>query len=70
MDSFLIPTKKLALQEYVLAEKGGRYYDLTYDSSTWDHSTIVFSNQNIVAQERGNMDERGLRSCNSLNIFM
>ena len=44
------PSRKPTIQEYELAEREGRSYDLTYDSPEWDPHEDTFYKQEIVAQ--------------------
>ena len=53
-------TRKPTIQEYESAEKGGRSYDLTYDSPEWTPHSTMFHDQEVVADNKTKDEERGL----------
>ena len=55
-------TRKTSIHEYELAEDEGRSYDLTYDSPEWKPHSETYNNQEIAAQNRLELEDRGLRS--------
>ena len=64
-----VDTRNQTIQEYELAEKEGRSYDLTYDSPEWQPHSDTFKDQELVAHGRLDMEDRGLCSFDTNHIW-
>ena len=62
-------TRKPTLRELEVAEREGRVFDLTYDYPEWDPHVETYHDQEIIAQERLDSDERELSSLDSRTIL-
>ena len=62
-------TRKPTLQEYEMAEKECRSYDLTYDSPDWDPHSTSYHDQEIVADGKLDAEDRGLSSMTAQSIL-
>ena len=63
------PTRKPTTKDYELAEREGRSYNLNYDSPEWDPHEDTFCNQEIVAEEKLEMEVRRLSFCAPTKIL-
>ena len=62
-------TRKPTLRELEVAEREGRVFDLTYDYPEWDPHVETYHDQEIIAQERLDSDERELSSLDTRTIL-